>query len=67
MQKLYIIILNHTLAKRSETGLPSNQSKCLELHSPHNSPPSPNSPQLQVPRKTIFKYIIKMKKAKNKG
>lgn len=48
-----------TLDKSSVTGLPSNHSKCLPLHSPHSRPPSPNSPQRQVPVKGIFNNIIK--------
>lgn len=43
-----------TLAKRSVTGLPSNHSKCLAVHSPHSKPPSPNSPQRQVPVKEVL-------------
>lgn len=46
-----------TLDKISVTGLPSNHSKCLPLHSPHSKPPSPNSPQRQVPVKETLDII----------
>lgn len=51
-----------TLNRSSVTGFPSIHSKFLALHSPHNRPPSPNSPQRQVPRKNTSNRVKSCKR-----